>query len=68
MIRNETHKSVIVEKVFDFEKTFSVLFFSKHRTNTVYGPSVPEYREYWYLVYRNVNSAALKREIKKLKS
>jgi hypothetical protein len=68
MIQNTNHKSVLTEKVFDFDKTFSVLFFVKHRTNTVYGPSVPEYRKYWYVVYRNGNSAALKREIKMLKS
>jgi hypothetical protein len=68
MFKNAKHKSVLTEKVFDFEKTFSVLFFAKHRTNTVYGPSVHEYRKYWYVVYRNGNSAALKLEIKKLKS
>lgn len=64
MFLNKNNKFVLTEKVFDFEKNFSVLFFAKHRTNTVYGPIVSEYKEYWYVVYGNGNSAALKREIK----
>lgn len=66
MIQNANHKLVLTEKVFDFDKTFSVLFFLKHKANTVYGPMIPEYRRYWEMVYRKGNSSALKREIKHL--
>jgi hypothetical protein len=68
MIHNTNHKSVLTEKVFDFEKTFSVLFLVKHKTNTIYGLPFFNYRKYWERVYRNGNSSALKREIKNLSS
>jgi hypothetical protein len=67
MFHNTNHKSVLTEKVFDFEKTFSVLF-SLKRYRPFFPQSKDEWEKYWRIVYESGNSAALKREIKNLSS
>ena len=65
MFSNNKHKSVLTEKVFKFDKTFSVLFTLQSKW-CIYPPNFDSYREYWEFVYKNGNSIALKHQIKYL--
>ncbi|HUS50343.1 MAG TPA: hypothetical protein VMZ91_09270 [Candidatus Paceibacterota bacterium] len=68
MIRNNSHKSVLVEKIYNFDKNFSILLIAKFNTHTVYGPPVGEFKKYWNSVYKNGHSYSLKKETIRLNS
>jgi len=70
MIRNETHKSVIVEKIFNFHNAFDKIYSLKYEKRPIklMMPDEESLEQYWIMVYRNGNSTSLNREIKMLKS
>jgi hypothetical protein len=69
LIKNNTHKSVIVEKVFNFEKIFCAIY-EIQSEGPIWKPK-PDYfssMTYWRRVYKAGNSYAVFNKLKSLKN
>lgn len=65
MIKNQNHKSVIVEKIFDFEKAFSDLY-EFEQSGPFWKPTLNynEFRLFWERAYKNGNSTNMLNHLK----